>query len=61
MNNNSIDKAEQEYMRLYLPLYGGETVWVYIKPPISEKNWAHLMKVLETMKPGLVEEIAKND
>jgi hypothetical protein len=39
---------------LVIPLSWGVSVTAYIHHPMSEDEWAQMMKVLIVMKPGLV-------
>lgn len=42
-------------MTIPIPLLGEDPVYVTGSFPLSEANWAQMLRVLEAMKPGLVE------
>lgn len=47
----SEQSAEMEFV---LPLIGGHAVTFRLALPLNEAQWAGMMTILETMKPGLV-------
>ncbi len=42
-------------MTIPIPLLGGSPVYISGEFPLTEGNWSQMMRVLEAMKPGLVE------
>lgn len=52
--NPEIRHPSSAAMTIPIPLLGEDPVYVTGSFPLSEANWAQLLRVLEAMKPGLV-------
>lgn len=49
------DEQKKEPRTLTLPLIGGDMALLYLPLPITQENYDHLLSLLDTMRPGLLQ------